>query len=287
METAAETVDYDDEASEQETDDPDARIREALTRYVGREGLSETKSAGDDYNLAEQLEAELRSKAPLRVASDQLWDEDKPAPTWQRPALPLDTLLNSASDARQTSDEPFDEPFENTSLDNQLLQDIVETRDKSGSNEKSSKASGGLALAAAWGLFLSIAAGIIVGVFAFRDMAVNALPGLAPFYRTVGMPVTVQPLMLEDVQSRWDRAASKPTLIISGVLVNRAKRKVTVPEVLITIKDEDPQLDREYTANLPMSGRRLRSEQREDFEIELVSPNLTINAVELELRNVR
>jgi len=68
---------------------------------------------------------------------------------------------------------------------------------------------------------------------------------------------------------------------------NRAHRSVRVPQFFITVKDQDPALDRDYSANLRITGTKIRSNERADFDIELVSPNPTVTAVELELRNVR
>ena len=78
----------------------------------------------------------------------------------------------------------------------------------------SASAVSALALAAAWGLFLCVAGGLTVGLFAFRDIAADALPGLAPLYRALGMPVTVQPLIFEGVQYEWGVSDFKPVLHI-------------------------------------------------------------------------
>jgi hypothetical protein len=62
---------------------------------------------------------------------------------------------------------------------------------------------------------------------------------------------------------------------------------VKVPDFVITIKDGDPAFDREYSAKLQVNGSKIRPEEHAEFEIELISPNPSITAVELELRSVR
>jgi hypothetical protein len=131
-----------------------------------------------------------------------------------------------------------------------------------------------------------LAAGLVGGVLAFRDIAAEALPGLAPFYRTIGLPVTVQPLIFEGIQYDWKLTEGKPTLVVRGAVYNRGHRKVKVPDFVVTIKDTDPALDREYSANLRTGGSKIRPDQRAEFQIELMSPSPSIAAVELELRNV-
>ena len=56
---------------------------------------------------------------------------------------------------------------------------------------------------------------------------------------------------------------------------------------MITVKDDDPALDREYPANLNLNTTEIGPDERGEFQIELQSPSTSITAVELELRNVR
>jgi hypothetical protein len=101
------------------------------------------------------------------------------------------------------------------------------------------------------------------------------------------MPVSAQPLVFESVEYEWSTSDNRPVLTVRGNVFNRANRNVRVPQFFITIKDQDSAQDREYSANLRINGSKIRSNERADFDIELVSPNPTVTAVELELRNVR
>jgi len=118
-------------------------------------------------------------------------------------------------------------------------------------------------------------------------MAAAALPGLAPVYRKLGMPVTVQALVFENVQYQWEVSGAKPALLVTGSVFNQAHRKVKIPAFFITIKDKDPQLDREYSASFDTTSTKIKGGQRVDFEVELVDPNSTITAIELNLRSVK
>jgi predicted Zn finger-like uncharacterized protein len=247
-------------------------LRDAMRRHFPE---------SDDDGLAHDLEAHLRSKSDSDI-SGNAWAE-RAAAAWKRPLLPLDEIAEQpVSSVDDSSEARTDEG----SFDPRLYKEIEE-RQEHAHDLRRRDGSGGLALAAAWGLFLCAASGLAVGFSAFRDMAADAVPGLAPLYRTLGVPVTVQPLIFESVQYRWTVSDNKPALLVSGSVYNRAQRKVRVPEFFITIKDEDPALDREYSANLQVVGSKIKSNQRADFEIELLSPNPTVTSVELELRNVR
>lgn len=146
---------------------------------------------------------------------------------------------------------------------------------------------GGLGAGGRWGLFLCVASGLTFGLFAFRDIAAGALPGLAALYSALGTPVTTQPLIFEFVQYEWNVEDYKPVLVIKGAVYNRGRRKVKVPDFVITVKDDDPALDREYPANLNLNTTEISPDERGEFQIELQSPSTSITAVELELRNVR
>ena len=76
----------------------------------------------------------------------------------------------------------------------------------------------------------------------------------------------------------------KPVLHIKGAVYNRAHRGVNVPDLLVSIKDDDPRFDKEFPASLPVEGGSIEPGERAEFEIELLSPSATISTVELQLR---
>ncbi len=263
--------------------DPDFSLREAMRSHF----LSPAKRPHGapslaDEELAEKLETQLKSTA---AASST--EEARPsgiASLWGESSRSADEETFEPEPA--LVEEPAQVGDDDTAFDQRLYQEIEETQEKSDKNPRRRRR-GGLALAAAWGLFICVASGLIVGFFAFRDIVADAAPGLASLYRTLGMPVTAQPLVFESVQYEWSASGDRPVLTVRGSVFNRARRSVRVPQFFITVKDQDPALDRDYSANLRITGTKISSNERADFDIELASPNPTVTAVELELRNVR
>jgi predicted Zn finger-like uncharacterized protein len=249
--------------------DLDAQLRAALQAHFPSHSVPSAnpgqtaedpflqEDAGDEAAVSETLTAFWKRPAPIRgeTSGTPVFQDEEPDP----------------------GEMLFDE---------QLYREIEDTQDHA-VGQIPGQQNGALALAAAWGLFLCVAGGLTSGLFAFRDVAVGALPGLASLYRAVGMPVTAQPLIFEGVQYEWSISDFKPVLHIKGAVYNRAQRGVNVPKFIVSIKDNDPALDKEFPASLPVEGDKIAPEERTEFEIELVSPSASITAVQLELRNVR
>jgi predicted Zn finger-like uncharacterized protein len=257
-----------------EEDDPDAELRSALrAHFPGRD-----HAGGNPQTVASQY-AQQTGMAGLEGS-----EPGETEPAW---APPPAMLRNRPDSQPPEPEDAFSEISEgDRSFDPRLFREIEEARELT-RHARRRGGTGGLALAAAWGLFLCIAAGLVVGFAGFRDITAGALPGLAPLYRAIGMPVTDQPLIFEGVQYEWTTPDNKPALNIKGAVYNRAQRGVKVPDFVITIKDSDPALDREYSAKLQVQGSKIGPEEHAEFEIELLSPNPSITAVELELRSVR
>lgn len=261
-------------------DDPDASLRAALKAHF-RPQANKTPAAAPllpSENLARKLETHLKSKAAGAEAEEGEADR---ADVWREAADEDRRELEPAItvDPVEVKDEDFD-------FDERLYREIEETQEKSGSGARPARG-GGLALAAAWGLFLCVAGGLIAGFFAFRDIIADAAPGLAALYRELGTPVTAQPLVFEEVQYKWSTSDNRPVLKVWGSVVNRSHSSAKVPQFFITVKDQDPQRDLEYSANLKVKGSKIGSNESADFDMELVSPNPTVTAVEFDLRSVR
>ncbi len=258
--------------------DPDAALREAMrAHFQSTPRQPHFPPSPPAQEFSEKFETHFKSmaSAPQQARPSSI------AGLWGKAPQRVDKEMEPEP---AVVDEPAEGRDDDTAFDQRLYREIEETQEKSGAPLPRGRR-GGLALTAAWGLFLCVASGLIVGFLAFRDILADAAPGLAPLYRAFGMPVTVQPLVFESVQYEWSVSDNKPVLTVTGSIFNRARRKVRVPDFFIIIRDQDSALDREYSANLSIT--KIRSNQRSDFDIELVSPNPTITSVELELRNVR
>ncbi len=264
-------------ATDEDETDPDAALREAMrAHFQSSPRQTHFPPSPPAQEFAEKLETHSRSST---TAANQARPSSI-AGLWGKAPQGIDAEMAP----EPAVEEPIESRDEDNAFDQRLYRQIEETQEKSGALLRRGRR-GGLALAAAWGLFLCVASGLIVGFFAFRDILADAAPGLAPLYRTLGMPVTVQPLVFKSVQYEWSVSDNRPVLTVTGSIFNRARRKVRVPDFFIIIRDKDSALDREYSAKLSIT--KIRSNQRSDFDIELASPNPTITSVELELRNVR
>jgi len=255
--------------------DPEDALRAAMRSHFS--------DASEDKDLAEELESHLRAAAEphaeARAGDDMTGDL---AAIWKRPQARPSVV--AAADAPAPGEDSVDASGDDATFDPRLAREIEETQVSSGHPRRGF---GSLAVAAGWGLFVTVAAGLVVGLLAFRDIVADTAPGLAPLYSSLGMPVTVQPLSFDAVTYKWTITDGKPTLLVSGAIYNSSKRKVKMPDFTITIKDRDPALDREYSAALRSGATKIRSSQREDFDIELVSPSPTLSSIELALKKVR
>ena len=254
----------------------DNALREAMKAYFP--AGAPPGSAAPDQELAQQLETHLRAAsvpagAPRNATA--LWDSP-PAEQADFEEEPADGVAAFEEAVDREDDAAFDQ---------RLYREIEETQDKT-SEARRGAGRGGLALVAAWGLFVCVASGLVMGFVSFRDIVADAVPGLAPLYRTLGIPVTIQPLAFEGVQYEWKVADYKPVLVVSGSVFNRAGREVPVPKFSVAVKDENPALDSEYPANLGI-GPKIGAHEHASFDIQLLAPSPTITSVELELRNVR
>jgi predicted Zn finger-like uncharacterized protein len=250
----------------------DAQLRAALQAHFP----PHTASGGLDHGQEPQFEREPASETTEAAISEAL------TAFWQRPA-PIRGEPLAGSPPR------FDEDGEaagEVTFDERLFRELEETQEHSGP-PRYGEPRGALALAAAWGLFLCVAGGLTGGLLGFRDIAADTIPGLASFYRAVGLHVTVQPLIFEGVQYEWGVSEFKPVLHIKGAVFNRAARGVMAPQFIVSIKDNDPALDKEFPATLSIAGEKIQSEERAEFDIELLSPSQSITAVELEMRDIR
>ncbi len=240
-----------DAATEVDEIDRDAALREAMrAHFQSSPRQTHFPPSPPAQGFGQKLETHLKS--PAAAVGQGRSRPSGIAGLWGKAPQGVDEEMEPA-----VVEDPAEGRDDDTAFDRRLYREIEETQEKSGAPRSGRR--GGLALAAAWGLFVCVASGLIVGFFAFRDILADAAPGLAPLYRTLGMPVTVQPLVFKSVQYEWSVSDNKPVLTVTGSIFNRARRKVRVPDFFITIRDQDSALDREYSANLSITKIRSKS----------------------------
>ncbi len=269
----------------------------------------EQEAAPSEADLDAQLRAALQAHFPSHTASveeaqapeEPQFQQDEPGEAagddgevlpetltafWQQPLPPR--TAPPAGEAFPLGEEGDEPPAGEAVFDERLFRELEESRELAQLQEpKPRQTRGALAFAAAWGLFLSVACGLTAGLLGFREIAADAVPGLAAFYRAIGMPVIVQPLIFEGIKYEWAVSDFKPVLHIKGAVYNRAQRAVDVPDFVVAVKDNDPAHDKEFPGSLPVEGGKIEPDERAEFDVELASVGPSVTTVELELRNVR
>lgn len=139
---------------------------------------------------------------------------------------------------------------------------------------------GGLAVAAAWAVFLSVISGLALGLVSFRQEIMVALPGTTSLYRSVGFNVAGAGVDFADVSYRWTVAEGKPMIEVTGQVVNVTDRTVTVPRVLINVRDAKSADAVKVTASVPTDT--LAPRESASFTLEFLSPPKNITQIELE-----
>ncbi len=143
---------------------------------------------------------------------------------------------------------------------------------------------GGLAVVAAWAVFLSIASGLLLALVNFRNDVVTALPGTVELYRLAGFYDVGHDIDFGNVSYHWTTANGKPVVAVTGQVINRTNHTIQVPQVLVNMRDNTNADLLSTTANV--QTRELAGQQRADFTLELaVSTN--INQIELEFDKIQ
>jgi hypothetical protein len=144
--------------------------------------------------------------------------------------------------------------------------------------------SGGLALVAAWAVFLSIASGLILALVNMRSNIVTALPGTAGLYHLAGFTDVGHDIDFSNVSYRWTGSAEQPVVMVTGRVINRTNHTIQVPQVLINMRDNENadilrKTERVQTAVLD-------SQQSADFSFEL-TVSKSISQIELEFDKIQ
>lgn len=144
---------------------------------------------------------------------------------------------------------------------------------------------GGLALVAAWAVFLSIISGVTLAFVNFRDDIMASLPGTTRLYSAIGFDIADRQVDFSNVGYRWTLSGDKPMLEVKGQIVNTTDHEVDVPRVLITVRDarsSDGVKAIETVRTQPLAARETAL-----FTLEFVSPSKTVSQVELEFDSAR
>ena len=182
----------------------------------------------------------------------------------------FDRLYDEQS-INQSGPEYYDE-------DSAALQAELESTDLAAYEARPS--GGGLAVAAAWAVFFSILSGVALALVTLRSEIMTALPGTTSLYRAIGFDVAESGIDFADVSYRWTEAQGKPMIEVKGQVVNVTDRRLTVPRVLINVRDSKSQDAVKVTASVPTES--LAPRESASFTLEFMSPPKNISQIELE-----
>ena len=193
--------------------------------------------------------------------------------------------------AQRRHDEPitdFDKLYDETAAgqagtdfyddDSGALQAELESTDLA--NYEARPSGGGLAVAAAWAVFFSVLSGVALALVTLRSDIMAALPGTASLYRAIGFDVAESGIDFADVSYRWTVAQGKPMIEVKGQVVNVTDRRLTVPRVLINVRDSQNSDAVKVTASVPTES--LAPRESASFTLEFMSPPKNISQIELE-----
>ena len=195
--------------------------------------------------------------------------------------------FDSAGQA-QNYDELTDGQFENAAEqridENELSDDILglniqDDADQQGFYPPEAQSRNGLAVAAAWAVFLFVMGGVVMGLLSFRQELTTALPGTIELYRALGYDVSPNKVDFAAVDYRWGDAEGRPMIEVKGQVVNITDETVKVPPVLVNVQSSSaaPVI---ATASVPTDA--LGPRDRATFTLELVSPPEDVTQIELE-----
>jgi predicted Zn finger-like uncharacterized protein len=101
------------------------------------------------------------------------------------------------------------------------------------------------AIAAGWIGLAAILFLIVWGGVRYRDTIASVWPQTSSMYALLGMPVNARGLAFTEVNYRRNIEAGQQVLTVNGNVVNVSSRELAVPEIAVTLTDNDKrQLDR-------------------------------------------
>ena len=138
-------------------------------------------------------------------------------------------------------------------------------------------------VAIGWGI-LALIVVIVVGLFAFApSTTVSMLPGAARVYALFGMPVGANGLAFEGVRYGWTNDGSQTVLEVQGNVRNTSSATMTVPTVVIALRDEDGAEISEWTTEV--GSAELSTGEEAPFLRQIPSPPSNVRSLKVRFAN--
>ncbi len=281
------------EADKYEDDDePDEEPPFRLTGKSVRTPIYGAVSNDDDLDDEDQVEAESGTAGNVRAFRNEF--EDAFA------AGPHDDDFAATPDDSKSADQPaeefesiYDRQFasddEDQDLHHTLEDDLAALQAELHTTDltpyERGRSYGGLAVVAAWAVFISVISGVALALVSFRQDIMVALPGTKDLYQTLGFPIANKGIDFADVSYRWTTADGKPMIEVKGQVVNVTDQPVKVPRVLVNVRDAAGGDPVQTTASVPTD--ELAPRQSAAFTLEFLSPPEDVAQIELEFDKAR
>ena len=114
---------------------------------------------------------------------------------------------------------------------------------------------------------LLIVDAILIG---WRKDIVRLLPQTASLYSTIGLPVNLRGLSLEDLSTATEMHEGVPILVVSGKIINVTGAMTEVPRLKLVVRDAAKREIYSWTVGAPIA--RLPPYQAAEFSSRLASP---------------
>ena len=120
----------------------------------------------------------------------------------------------------------------------------------------------------------------MVGLFVFApSTTVSLLPGAARVYAMLGMPVGAQGLAFEGVRYGWTNDGSQTVLEVQGNVQNTSSATMTVPTVVIALRDENGDEISEWTTEV--GAAELAAGEEAPFLRQIPSPPSNVRSLKV------
>jgi hypothetical protein len=138
-------------------------------------------------------------------------------------------------------------------------------------------------VAIGWGI-LGVIVLIVVGLFALAPATtVSLLPGAAKIYSLIGMPVGAQGLAFEGVRYGWTNDGSQTVLEVQGNVRNTSSVTMTVPTVVIALRDESGAEISEWKTEV--GAAELAAGEEAPFLRQIPSPPSNVRSLKVRFAN--
>ena len=138
-------------------------------------------------------------------------------------------------------------------------------------------------VAIGWGI-LGLIVLTVLGLFVFAPATtVSILPGASRIYAMLGMPVGSEGLAFEGVRYGWTTNAGQTVLEVQGNVRNTGSATMTVPTVVIALRDENGEEISEWTTEVGAS--ELTAGEEAPFLKQIPSPPSNVRSLKVRFAN--